>query len=93
MRENVENIGSKPGRAWKLQNIRRHLSNFGHRVCSIVGCSKHSYVPAPSFKRLWKRTRDFIVHIPSEFMFAASTEIHFGVFFTDDEQRFDFFFL
>jgi hypothetical protein len=91
MHENVENTGNKVGRAWKVQNIRRHLSKFGHRICYIVGCSKHCHVPAPSFKRLWKRTRNFIVQIPTEFMLASSTEINYVVFFTDEEKRFDFF--
>jgi hypothetical protein len=86
-----ENTGYKPTRMWKLQNIRRHLSKFGHRVCFVIGCSKHSRIPAPSFKRLWKRTRNFIVHIPDEFMFASSTEINYVVFFTDEEKRFDIF--
>lgn len=91
MHDNVENSGCKPKRMWKLQNIRRCLSKFGHRVCYIVRCSKHSHIPAPSFKRLWKRTRNFIVHVPDEFMLASSTEINYVVFFTDEEKRFDIY--
>ena len=93
MHKNDDNTASKLGRSWKLQNIRRHLSKFGHRVCYVVGCSKHSRIPAPSFKRLWKRARDFIVRIPHEFMLASSTEINYIVFFSDEEKRFDGFFI
>jgi hypothetical protein len=90
MHENVDHAGRMEGRARKLQSIRRHLSKLGHRVCFIVGCSKHSRVPAPSFKRMWKRTRKFIIQIPCEFMLASSADISYVVFFTDEEKRFDF---
>jgi hypothetical protein len=89
MYNNAENTGCKKGRMWKLPDIRRNVSRFAHRVCHIIGCSKHSRIPAPSFKRLWKRARNFIVHIPDEFMLAASTEINYVVFFTEEEKRFD----
>jgi hypothetical protein len=88
---NAEGTGRKMGRAWKLPNIRRRLSRFGHRVCNMVGCSKHSHIPAPSFKRLWKRARNFVAHIPDEFMLASSTEINYFAFFTEEEKRFDFY--
>ena len=90
MHENVEHAGRKVGGVWRLQSIRKYLSKLGHRVCYIVGCSKHSHIPAPSFKRLWKRTRNFIVQLPCEFMLASSAEINYVVFFTDEEKRFDF---
>lgn len=89
MYDNAENTGCKKGRMRKLPDIRRSLSRFGHRVCYIIGCSKHSHIPAPSFKRLWKKARNFIVHIPDEFMLATSTEINYVVFFTEEEKRFD----
>jgi hypothetical protein len=89
MYEKTENNGCKPGRMWKLQNIRRRLSKFRHCLCYIVSCSKHSHIPAPSFKRLWKRARNFIVHIPDEFMFASSADINYFVFFTEEEKRFE----
>lgn len=90
MHENVEHTGGKVGGAWKLQSVRRYLSKLGHRVCYVVGCSKHSYVPAPSFKRLWKRTTKIIIQVPFEFLLASSTDISYAVFFTDEEKRFDF---
>lgn len=90
MHENVDHAGRKEGGAWKLQSVRRYLSKLGHRVCYVVGCSKHSRIPAPSFKRMWKRTRKFIIQIPCEFMLASSADINYVVFFTDEEKRFDF---
>jgi hypothetical protein len=91
MPENVEHAGRKVGGARKLQSVRSYLSKLGHRVCYIVGCSKHSYVPAPSFKRVWKRTRKFILQVPCEFLLASSADITYTVFFTDEEKRFDFY--
>ena len=90
MRENVDHAVRKEGGAWKLRSIGRCLSKLGHRVCYIVGCSKHSRIPAPSFKRMWKRTRKFIIQIPCEFMLASSADVNYVVFFTDEEKRFDF---
>lgn len=90
MHDNVAHAGRKEGAAWTLQSVRRHLSKLGHRLCFIVGCSKHSHIPAPSFKRMWKRTRKFIIQIPCEFMLASSADISYVVFFTDEEKRFDF---
>jgi hypothetical protein len=89
MHDRTEGTGCKQGGMWKLPNVRRGLSKFGHRVCYIVGCSKHSYIPAPSFKRLWKRARNFIVSIPNEFMLASSADISYIAFFTEEEKRFD----
>ena len=89
MFENVENCDGRHRRKDKIKNVKKHLSKVGHRVSEMFRCPTNKYIPAPSFRRFWKNTRDFICRIPDEMFLSSSADINYYKFFTEEEKRFE----